>query len=133
MNASSFLRPSQITEKKASDAAMALTLLCLLVAMSTGKAWALQLGAAILVLAMLAPLTFRYPAVVWFGLSHVLGSVSSRIVLTLLFFLLVVPVGLWRRARGRDPLQLRAFRKHDRSLFLQRNQRFSRADLLHPF
>jgi len=79
MNASSFLRPSQITEKKASDAAMALTLLCLLVAMSTGKAWALQLGAAILVLAMLAPLTFRYPAVAWFGLSHVLGSVSSRI------------------------------------------------------
>ena len=69
MSASSFLRPSQVTEKKAGDAAMAFTLLCLLIGMTTGKAWALQLAMAILVLAMVAPLAFRYPAVVWFGES----------------------------------------------------------------
>jgi len=128
-----FLTPAKVTEKQASDTAMALALLCLLGGMRAHQSWPLALAAAVLLLAMLAPLTFRYPAVAWFGLSRALGTVSSRVLLTILFVALVVPIGLWQRARGRDPLRLREFRKHHDSLFLQRKQRFTRADLLNPF
>jgi len=133
MSVIEFVAPADVTEKQASDTATALALLSLLSGIALHKTWPLTLSAGVLVVVMLAPFAFRYPAVVWFGLAQILGTVSSRILLTLLFFALVVPVGLWRRARGRDPLRLRAFRKRDDSLFLRRNQRFTRADLIHPF
>lgn len=40
----------------------------------------------------------------WMRLGHALGWVNTRILLTLVFFLIVTPMGLAMRALGRDPL-----------------------------
>src|SRR4051812_13246644 len=44
---------------------------------------------------------------VWMGFAYALGYVNSRIILTLFYFLVVVPYGLVSRLVGRDPLVLR--------------------------
>lgn len=44
---------------------------------------------------------------VWFTIAFALGWVNSRILLTLIYFLVFVPHGLISRMVGRDPLQLR--------------------------
>lgn len=43
----------------------------------------------------------------WMGFGHVLGRIVAPIVLGLMFVLLIVPVAIWNRFRGRDELRLR--------------------------
>jgi hypothetical protein len=44
---------------------------------------------------------------VWMRFAFALGYINSRIILTIIYFLVFVPYGLISRLFGRDPLQLR--------------------------
>ena len=44
----------------------------------------------------------------WMGLAHVLGAVNSRIILSVLYFLVITPIGRIVRWTGHDPLTRRA-------------------------
>ncbi len=44
---------------------------------------------------------------VWMGLAFVVGNIASRILLAIVYYGLFTPMGLIRRAMGRDPLLLR--------------------------
>jgi hypothetical protein len=68
-------------------------------------------GLALIVLGLVAPRTLYGPSLVWWKLVHVLGYVNARIILTVLFALLLVPVSLLWRLTGKDPLG----RRRDRS------------------
>lgn len=69
--------------------------------------FALLLAAAALVVpSVLAPL-FR----VWMFIGEILGWINTRIILTVLYYLLIVPMGFLMRLTGRDPLD----RRFDRS------------------
>jgi len=115
------------------DTGLAMVLL-LLLAHATWRRDGLATAAlVVLVVAMTVPLVFRPLAVVWFGLSHVLGAVMSRVLLTLVFFLIVTPVGLIRRLLGHDSLRLRAFKASDASAMRIRNHVFSGPDLEKPY
>lgn len=92
-------------------------------------------GASLVLLfaAMLLPVIFWPITWCWWQLARVLAEVNLRILLTLLFFVLVVPVGLLRRWRKKDSLQLRAFRQ-GRGVALQvREHVYVKEDLLHTF
>jgi len=43
----------------------------------------------------------------WMGFAEVLGYVNSRILLTILYYLLLTPYGFISRVFGRDPLTRR--------------------------
>ena len=76
----------------------------------SGAGWALGLGGAgalLVVLGLAAPPVLRGPYLGWMGLAVVLGFVTSRVLLTAVFVLLVTPIGLVLRALGRRPLALR--------------------------
>jgi hypothetical protein len=59
-------------------------------------------GAAIFLLALLAPAGALAVRGVWMRFAGVLGYINSRIILGILFFLLVTPIALVRRLRGRE-------------------------------
>lgn len=42
----------------------------------------------------------------WMGVAFVLGNIMSRVLLTLIYFLVFTPIGLFRRLLGKDPLSL---------------------------
>ena len=69
----------------------------------------------------------------WLAFAEILGMINIRILLGILFFLFVVPVGLWRRWRGIDNLQLRQFKKSKGSVMISRDHEYTREDLLHTF
>ena len=76
--------------------------------------WALGLGgpgAALVVLGLAAPTLLRPVYRVWMGLAVVLGFVMTRVLLTAVFALLVVPIGLALQLAGKDLLR----RKLDRA------------------
>ena len=61
-------------------------------------------GFTLVALALLAPRALYWPSLVWWKLVHVLGYINARIILTVLFSVLLVPVGLLWRVTGKDPL-----------------------------
>jgi hypothetical protein len=67
-------------------------------------------GVTLIALGLTAPRALRWPSLVWWKLVHVLGYVNARIILTVLFAVLLVPVGLVWRVTGKDPLGRRRSR-----------------------
>lgn len=122
-----------ITHRQTVDTGMALTLVALLLGLFTPWEGWYPLAVGALLVTMTFPAVWKPAAVVWFGLAELLSAVSSRIILTLLFGLLVVPVGGWRRWRGRDPLGLRSFKQGQPSMLKVREHTWAATDLDKPY
>lgn len=112
---------------------MAFVLLCLLGTGWSHARWLEWTAIVALVVDMVWPAAFTPFAVVWFGLSEVLGAVVSRILLTVLFFGVVTPIGLVRRALGGDPMRLRQWRRGRESVFTVRDHHYTPADIDRPY
>jgi hypothetical protein len=121
------------TPEQAKDTGMAMVLLCLLLGYWGKLPQFLPLSIALLLLTMAWPAAFKPLAWLWFGLSHLLGNVVSRIILTLIFFLLVTPIGLIRRWLRADSLQLKKWKKGRDSVFVERQGVITGKDLVDPY
>ena len=94
----------------------------------------LTMGAiVVLVLTMIWPAFFKLPGRLWFGFSEVLGGIISKILLSLIFFIVLTPMGLLRQKLGSDAMQLKNWKQGDESVFLEKNKTFSAADLKKPY
>ncbi len=60
---------------------------------------------ALLCLTRLIPSLFRNIYSLWLGFSVVLGYFVSRLLLTIIFFLVITPTGLIMRLVGKDPME----------------------------
>ncbi len=121
------------TPEQAKDTGMAMVLICLLLGYSGKFPKFLPVSIILLLLTMAWPKAFKPLAGLWFGLSHLLGQVVSKIVLGLAFFLIVTPIGLIRRWIGADSLQLKKWKKGTESVFKQRQGVIRDQDLLNPY
>ena len=54
--------------------------------------------------ALIWPASLRYVHWLWTRIGLILGWINSRIVLTILFFLVIMPMGMVMRALRRDPV-----------------------------
>ena len=123
----------KITTEQCKDSGLALVLLGLLWALYSGERYILIAAILCLVLAMSVPGSFKPFAKLWFKLSHALGTVVSSCLLTVLFYLLVTPVGLLRRMLGKDAMQLKAWKVGTGSVFHVRDHSYRSTDLDHPY
>ncbi|MBX2963581.1 MAG: hypothetical protein KF687_13800 [Cyclobacteriaceae bacterium] len=64
---------------------------------------------------------------VWLKLAHVLGWINSKILLSLIFFIFLMPIAWISRIFTKDPLKLNG-RKLD-TLYTDRNHLYSKEDL----
>ena len=122
-----------MTRDQCKDTGMAMVLILLLFALGTKRSYLLFFAIGLLALDMIRPQLFRPAAVVWFGLSHVLGIITSRVVLSILFFVVVTPIGVMRRLLGADTLKLKSFKQNNGSVMEKRNHKFCADDILKPY
>ena len=66
------------------------------------------LGLVLVVFGVVAPRLLIVPRKLWMKLAEGLSYVSSRIILAIVFFLVLTPIGVIKRALGWDPLQRRS-------------------------
>ena len=67
--------------------------------------WVLGSVAGVFVMfAVAAPQALRPVYLVWMGIAIALGFVMTRVILTIVFFVVITPIGLIMRALGKDPL-----------------------------
>jgi len=123
----------EITHGQYVDTGMAAVLICLLFAYFGQSRIGLVAAIFLLIANMVHPALFRLPAILWFGLSKILGTAVSGILLSVIFFVLVTPVGIVRRAFGADPLQLKRWKSDDTSLFQIRDHQFNPKELEKPY
>ena len=121
------------TPEQAKDTGMAMVLICLLLGYFGKFPKFLGVSIVLLLITMAWPKVFKPLAGLWFGLSHVMGQVVSKIVLTLIFFGVVTPVGLIRRLTGADSLQLKKWKQGTDSVFVERQGAIPDKDLLNPY
>ena len=125
--------PGTITKKEAGDTGMAMVLICLLLGYFTGMQIYNTIAIPLLVMNMAFPM-FYYPfAVVWLGLTNLLGMVVSKIVLSVVYIVILLPVGVVRRMAGKDALYLKKFKKGRDSVMINRDHQFSGNDIIHPY
>ena len=125
--------PTALSKKQVSDSGMAAVLILLLIGYFTQNNIYYKIAIPALVLNMAAPM-FYYPfAVIWLGLTTVLGEVVSRVLLSIIYFLILFPVGIFRKLSGKDSLQLNTFKKGKDSVMIIRNFSFSSKDIENPY
>ena len=122
-----------INRDQSRDTGMAMGLIMLLVFLYTRKPGYITAAILLHVINMTVPVVFKPVAVVWLGVSHLIGMVVSKIILSVVFFLVVVPVAALRNMMGKDALRLRGFKSQKQSVMVVRNHRFTADDLRRPF
>lgn len=76
-------------------------------------AYVLSAAGSVLVLGgLVLPRLLTVPRRLWMKLAEGMAYVSSRILLAIIFFLVLTPIGLVKRAMGWDPLQRRSGARH---------------------
>jgi hypothetical protein len=71
----------------------------------------LSVGALLVLLGLAFPRSLALPYRAWMGLAAGLSFISTRVILAIVFFLIVTPIGLIKRLTGWDPLRRRAERQ----------------------
>lgn len=123
----------KVSDEQCKDSGLALVLIALILSMVFSPHYLLPIGIGLLVVTMSVPTLFRPFARIWFGFSHALGTLVSKILLSLLFYGLVTPVGFIRRVLGKDSMQLKKWKRGKVSVFHDRDHLFTRQDLDNPY
>jgi hypothetical protein len=66
--------------------------------------WSLVIGVLLVIPAVLAPIVLTRPYKAWMQIGHLLGWINTRIILGLIFYAIVTPIGIVRRWLGKDPM-----------------------------
>ena len=70
------------------------------------KVWTLYLGVLGITIGLIAPFLLYYPYKICAKLGYALGWVNSRILLSLVFIAVLLPIALVMRLFGYDPLRI---------------------------
>ena len=123
----------KVTQGQCKDAGMAFVLVLLILKfMFAGDYW-LILAVALLVITMSAPGVLRPLAKVWFGMAQFIGTYVSKMILFVIFYAVVTPVGRLRRLLKKDTLKLNEFKKGRKSVMDERNVTYKPEDIVKPF
>jgi hypothetical protein len=123
----------EIDVNRARDTGMALVLILLLLELFLGGLIYLKIALLVLVVNMIVPQIFIPLAYMWFGLAHILGTFASKILLFVVYALFVLPIGLIRKAMGKDVMLIKKWKQNQESVFKTRNHLYTASDIEKPY
>ncbi len=112
---------------------LAAVLISLIVYTFTGDDLPLYIALGLIILLMIWPAPFRYFGFVWFSFGEIIGFIVSRLLLSLIYIVLVIPIGLMVRKKIRKNMDLSSFKAGSRSVLKHRDYVFSSKDFEKPF
>ena len=124
---------TSFSKKEHVDSGLALLLLTLLFGVWFNQYLALRLAIAEVLILLIAPVIMYPFTFLWLNISDLMGKIMSKVILTAVFIVMVCPVGLVRKALGKDTLLLKKFKSDDGSVFMDRNHKFTKTDFTTSF
>jgi hypothetical protein len=85
------------------------------------RLWAMVISVIFLFLAFILPKILELPNKLWFKFGILLGSIVAPIVMALVYFITVLPIGIVMRLLGKDLLN-RKLDKNIQSYWIKRNE-----------
>ena len=70
------------------------------------RLWTLGISFLSIFSLLCKPTLLRYPYIFWMTLGHILGWLNSRILLSIIFIFMVMPISIIMKTLGHDPLGL---------------------------
>src|SRR5688572_19397457 len=67
----------------------------------------------------------------WFKIAMILGAINSKVLLSVIYFLVLLPLAMVNRLINTDPLRLK--RPKVTSYFMDRNHQYKKVDLKKPW
>ena len=95
------------------------------------RIWSLAISALFAATALVAPQALRSVYPIWMRAGEALGWVNSRIILGVVYFVILSPIGALRRMLGHDPMQ-RKFDPETQTYRISRTKR-PRSHLLQQY
>ena len=124
---------NNISINQAKDTGMAMVLICLLINIFGKDSLFIILAILFLVINMVVPSVYKPVAIIWLSFSKIIGTIMSKILLVLVFFLIVTPMGITRRFLGKDSLKLKSWKNDHGSVFVTRNNSLRSEDVEAPY
>jgi len=124
---------TNITKSQAKDTGMAMVLILIILGFYFENLSYFKYALAGLLISMIFPMAFKYVAIVWLGVSTFMGTIMSKLILSVIFFTIVLPVALFRRLLGKDSLKLKQFKKDTSSVMITRNMTFAKEHIEKPY
>jgi len=124
---------TSFTQKEFINSGLALVLMTLLLGLFMKETLFYQLATGEVVLLMVFPAIFYPFSFIWLNLSDLMSKIMSKFILTWIYIILILPIGMVRRALGKDTLKLNEFYKDRITAFTERNHIFIKDDLSKPF
>jgi hypothetical protein len=115
------------------DSGLAFILIILIIGLIFKLTITYKLAVVAILLLMIKPGIFYPFTFVWLNISDFMGKIISKVLLSVIFLVFVMPVGLFRKLNGKDSLKLKFFRKSGHSVFIERNHKFIKEDLINPY
>lgn len=122
-----------VTKKQNIDFGIVLTLVLLVVGLLFDVPVLLPVAVGALVVTALLPVLFMPFAWGWFKIAAVLEMLFSTILLSVIFYLVVTPVGILRRLFAKDTMNIRDFKKDGTSVFAVTDKKYERKDVENQF
>lgn len=133
----------KVNQSQMKDSGMAFALICFFLGILLhNNTWFLA-GIGLQLINMVNSKFFHYPAIFWFSLANLLGFITSKILLTLIFCLVILPIGSVRRLFAKtkkdpdnnklDSLRLLQWKKSANSVFKTRDHIYTKKDIINPY
>jgi len=128
-----FLTKEPITPTKIKDTGLVIILLMFICFLINKNLIFIKFALIVTIITIIIPVAIKPFAVIWFGLAELLGAVMSKVLLILVFFFIITPIGALRRLLVRDRLHMELWKKDTGSVFIIRDKRFTADDINNPF
>lgn len=111
------------------DISLSIVLLLSIVYFITGKPLFIYIGFALGVLCLLSNSVNYYITNIWKKVLAVVGTINAHLILSLVFFVVLLPTALLYRLFNKDPLNL----KKGNTAFINRDKLYEAADFDNPW
>jgi len=124
---------SGITKEQTREFGMVAVLVITFIIWHWNKTILIPLDFFLILITIILPVIFYPFAWSWFGLARIFGIFSSAVMLTIVFMILVIPMGIIRKIAGYDGMKLKQFKKSRDSVLIERNHIYTDKDLEQTF
>jgi|WetSurMetagenome_2_1015567.scaffolds.fasta_scaffold12778_6 hypothetical protein len=122
-----------ISREKNKDVGFVILLGLLLWYFHSGNVVFLQLSVLCILVSLVIPVVLKPVSFVWYRLSEAMGTILSRVLLFMIFFCIITPIGVAHRMISKKRLLTEQWKKSRESVFKDRNVCFTISDIKNPF
>ena len=127
------MKYSSITKAQAKDTSFAFILIFTILTLYKKEFHFVYPAVLFCLVSMTFPQIFKPLAFLWFGLAEVMGTVMSKIILSIVFFLIITPLTFIIKMMGVDSMRIKSWHNGKETAFIDRNHQFTKADIEKPY